>query len=385
MKLLKKLKRKRIVISSDTYFPMVDGVTRFINEVAPKLNDDYEIIIIAPKFKKNVERKFNTLFCPTIKLFSVAGYPAAIPKLFKMYKVIKEAKLVFVQSGPFIGGASVLLARLLKKPVVMYMHQISWEQLSAIARGPDWFKNMVRRFSVWYTRFFANRCHVLMVPNEEVVKKLEDNGVYKEKVIIPLGINVKKFVPSEDKVLSKKKIGINSKKIVIGYCGRISYEKDVDTLLKAFKRLKQRIKNVFLLIVGDGNDEIKDRIKMTKNTMITGFVNDVIPYYQAMDIYVLPSLTETTGLTILEAMSCELPVMTTPVGFAISNIDKNENGILFPKTSVEVLTTKLEELVKNAKLREYIARGGRLTIEREFTWEKTAEKIKKEFNKFLDV
>jgi len=94
-----------------------------------------------------------------------------------------------------------------------------------------------------------------------------------------------------------------------------------------------------------------------------------------MDIFVMPSLTETTSLAILEAMGCGIPVITTKVGFPKEYIVKNHNGLLFPRGNQYNLKIQLKKLLDNPKLRKTLSHHARTTA-KSFSWDKTAEKIK---------
>lgn len=139
-------------------------------------------------------------------------------------------------------------------------------------------------------------------------------------------------------------------------------------------RLKKKNK-VFLLIVGWGSKKNISLFKSLEDVKITGFVEDVLPYLQATDIYVLPSLTETSSLTTMEAMSCGLPVIATKVGYVKEYIIDKQNGMFFPKNNDLVLSLKLEQLINNKKMRETLGKNARKTALKKFSWDRTAEKI----------
>ena len=195
-----------------------------------------------------------------------------------------------------------------------------------------------------------------------------------------MGIDTQVFKPTLNKLEQKKKIGLENY-TVIGYCGRISKEKDIPTLHKAFLRLKNK-HNLFLLIVGWGSKHNISIFKPLEDIKITGFLNDILPYLQAMDIFVLPSLTETSSLATMEAMACGLPVIATKVGYVKEYIIDKENGLFFPKNNDLVLSLKLEQLLKNKKLREKLGNNARKTALEKFSWDKTAEKIVKALSTF---
>ncbi|MBD3283212.1 glycosyltransferase, partial [Candidatus Pacearchaeota archaeon] len=104
------------------------------------------------------------------------------------------------------------------------------------------------------------------------------------------------------------------------------------------------------------------------------------PYYQAMDVHVLASLSETTSLSTLEAMSCGLPVLATPVGYIKEYIKDLNNGILIKKQDSYFLYRKLEFLMQDSQLRKELGENARQTVVKKFSWEHTVESILKVFD-----
>ena len=122
-----------------------------------------------------------------------------------------------------------------------------------------------------------------------------------------------------------------------------------------------------------------------ENVIITGLKENLAPYYQAMDIYVLPSLIETTSLTTMEAMASGTPVIVTPVGFLKEYINDGQNGLVFPKKNSYTLYNKIVYLKENSVIRERLARNGRDTILKNYTWELTAKEIINSINELVPL
>jgi len=159
--------------------------------------------------------------------------------------------------------------------------------------------------------------------------------------------------------------------------GRFGREKDLPTLYNAFRKVHQDRPNTTLLLVGGeiSFDHMED-------IRVVGPVNDPLPYYQAMDIYVLPSLTETTSLTTMEAMATGLPVVVTPVGYVEKYVEHKFNGFVFPCGNVERLYIILKKLITDLHLRKDLGRAARHTMVQKHSWEKTAENILKILERF---
>ena len=225
-------------------------------------------------------------------------------------------------------------------------------------------------------RRYYNMCDILICPTDEVMYKYEKNGVHVPKKVVPLGTDTEKFRPPENKDEAKLKLRIDPSMKIIGFTGRIGREKDLITLYRAFRRLEKNHHDARLLIVGKGVRELENMFSSSRNIIMPGFVDNVVDYLQAMDIYVLPSLTETSSLSTMEAMSCQLPVVTTPVGYVKEYIREKYNGMFFPFHNSLVLSMKLEMLLENKELRQELGRNARKTIQERFNWDKTVDAIK---------
>ena len=103
-----------------------------------------------------------------------------------------------------------------------------------------------------------------------------------------------------------------------------------------------------LLIVGDGDFEPHP------NVQVTGFVDNPEYYYNKMDVFIMPSRTETTSLATLEAMSCELPVIVSKVGFMANYVKKNVTGQFLLQDSPDILLSKLQMLEHDPEFRSQL-------------------------------
>lgn len=365
---------KRLVIATDSFLPRWDGISRFLLEILPRLSNKFEITVLAPNYGKEFcdFKNVKVIKFPVFK-FKLGDYPPPRPPVMKMRKFIQNSDIVFSQTLGPIGSLAVFYARRYRKPVAAYIHSIDWELFS---RSVMRFKKTVFYTTKKYAKYLYGKCNVLFVPSDELKKSLTKEGVINEKKIIHLGVDTSKFAPAKNKENAKKKAGINDDMFVIGFCGRIGREKNLETLYAAFFKIQKKYPDTKLLIVGEGISSFKKH-DSAEGVIAVGSQNNVVPFLQAMDVFVMPSLTETTSLATMEAMSCGLTVVSTKVGNIRYYIKEGFNGIFFPKENADVLAARIEKLIKNKKLRKKLGLNARKTIKKLYSWEKTAKGLVK--------
>ncbi|MBC8444421.1 glycosyltransferase family 4 protein [Candidatus Woesearchaeota archaeon] len=376
------IQKKRLLIATDNFLPRWDGIARFLSQILPELTKEYSVTVVAPKFKGKFKKpKDVKLIRIKTHNFYLGDYQPSRPSFFALKKHIKDADLIWTQSIGPIGSSAIILSKLYKKPLIAYIHSIESELVSkSLGRGPV-TKKLAFIITKWISRFLYNRCDLLMVPSLDTAEILSWQKIKSKKAVVHLGIDTLKFGPSLDKLGSKKKLGLPNSTI-IGFTGRIGREKDLFTLYRAFLRIHKK-HNVKLLIVGEGIQKIKEYLKTKSNVILTGPKDNVIDYLHAMDIYVMPSLTETSSLATMEAMATGLPVIATPIGHMKNYIDENYNGFHFPRRNHYTLSKKLEVLILDKKLRILVGNNARNTILENYLWGDTVKKIKKTFSIIL--
>ncbi|MEK7376824.1 MAG: glycosyltransferase family 4 protein [Candidatus Margulisiibacteriota bacterium] len=147
----------------------------------------------------------------------------------------------------------------------------------------------------------------------------------------------------------KVSLGIKENEFVVGTVSRLVNKKGIEVLLKAFSRISIQKDRQKLLIVGDGI--LKGRlIKAAKKLGLKGRVifaghqNDVLPFLLAMDLFVMPSLSESMPFALMEAMAAGRAVISTEVGGVKELVCEEENGLLIPPADPERLCNAISLL-----------------------------------------
>ena len=345
---------------------------KYQKEIIPKLKKNFEVIIIAPNFGPTKTSGIKLIKLPLRKI-KMGDYHPAKFQYSKIKKEIQNADVVFTQTIGPIGLGSIFAARRFNKPLVSFIHSVERE-LFPKAISSNILKKFAYPIVTSLTRFIYNKSSLLIVPSSSIADILMWQGIKTRKYIAHLGVDTKKFI-KKDKDLAKKKLGYTKNDFVIGYHGRLGREKDLKTLLRAYVRMRSKYDNVKLLIVGSGVKEVEDLFRNQKGVNMVGSQDNVVPFINAMDVYAIPSLTETSSLTTLEAMACEIPVIATQVGFIQDYIENGVNGLFFKMQDPYDLKKNLELLYNNSMLRRTLGKKARETILEKFRWEVTAERI----------
>ncbi len=375
----------KLLIATDSYLPRWDGVARFLINIIPKLTDKFEITVVAPKYEGSYEP------IPGIKevkvnlmKFGFGDYTFADVEKRKFSKIIKQQDVIWTQTIGPIGKHAIELGKHHKKKIVSYIHSIEWELASRSLNNYPIVKDIAYHIVLRYARKLYKKANLLMVPSGATGDIFDWKHITTEKVILPLGIDTKMFKPTKDKDAIRYKLGLKKSDIIIGFVGRIAHEKNLQTLVRAYIRIKEKYPNLKLIIVGDGVSELKSKFARVKGVILTGSKQNVNEYLQAFDMYVIPSLTETTSLSTLEAMASGVPVIVTPVGDMRYYIQNEVNGLKFKKEDSYDLSLKLIKLIEDEKLRKKLAVNGYKTVIAKYSWESTAKemiKVLEEFSK----
>ncbi len=192
--------------------------------------------------------------------------------------------------------------------------------------------------------------------------------------VLSNGVDTSRFVrrPRECEE-TRQRLGLSVKSVVIGSIGRLVPIKDHTTLLSAADLLIERGIPVQVLLVGSGPELAKHQEfvaaspRLSGRVVFAGVSSDVTPLLNAMDIFVLPSLSEGMSNTLLEAMASSLPVAATRVGGNPEVVEDGHSGWLFKPGDVMGLAAILERIGRDANGRQKIGQAARQRVVEHFS------------------
>ena len=321
----------RIAMMTDSYFPTRDGVVTSICTIKESLEElGHEVFIIAPEPEKE-KRQEGVYYFKAVKFKSYDGYyvPIFPTNKIEMLKKINP-DIIHIHGVATMAIRGLICGHTLGIPTVMTFHTMvddAAQYYSPIKLPPETMNRLV-----WiYLRQILKRMDVVVTPTACIGEEIKGHGaICRNLVTVPTGAKTDVFHPGMpyDDLVSK--YGLEGKRVII-HVGRVSYEKDIDMVIRAMRHV-----DAHLLIVGKGpaKDDLEELVKSLRledKITFTGFVSDEdLPrFYNMGDMVVSASKFETQGLTILEAMATGKPVACRN-GRAFAEIVKDGvNGYLF--------------------------------------------------------
>ncbi|GAA3645865.1 glycosyltransferase [Asaccharospora irregularis] len=304
-------------------------------------------------------------------------------------KITKYFKYVF----DFFDSLQILIKSIKKYDInVLHAHQpipiIFGRILSFVFKIPL----VITAHNIFSTDNIINKVYTMgnkiVAVSEEVRQNLIVNfSVRKEKVItIHNGIDIKRV-----KVIASSKcreeFGIKDDEVLIGIIAGLRKQKALDVFLNALKILTQKVDNLKVLIVGDGElrnelETLCKSLELSEVVSFTGFRNDVLNIMNELDIFCLSSDYEGLPISLLEAMVNNIPVVVTAVGGIPELITSGYNGILVPSQDPISLADELYKVISKVDIRQQLKENAYNTIISEFN---NIEMAKKHLRVYKDV
>lgn len=289
-----------------------------------------------------------------------------IYKLWRHFR-LKRYEIIHAHTpkGGFVGMVASSFAHVTNR--IYTVHGLLLET----SRGP-------RRWLLWSAEALACKlATTVLAVSPSLKQKIQEEKLCVEGKIQVLGkgsacgVNLTTFNPTRNWMAEGQEIrgkyGIPKEATVIGFVGRIVPDKGIRTLVDAFERLQHKVPESYLLLVGEFDNaretldaETMSIIEKNSHIICNGqFIDNVLPFYSAMDMVTLPSKREGFGLTLLEAAAMELPTIATKVTGCVDAVVDNITGLLVEVDSIPQLYDAMLLLAQNPKLRRKLGQQGR--------------------------
>jgi glycosyltransferase involved in cell wall biosynthesis len=359
----------RVAVVTENFLPKLDGVTRTLAMLLEHLRRrGHQAILIGPEGSPRRYAGF--------RVFGARGLPLpfypelralAPPPEFSQRLSWFKPDVLHVADPMLLGAAGIGWARRVGVPIVASYHT----NLAAYCahygfpflQEPAWF----------YRKLLHNQCEATLCPSPSTAREVERRG-FERVGVWPRGVDSSLFNPMRRSEEWRRAFGGDAKKIIL-YVGRLSYEKNLGVLVDAFKALDEP--NAHLVLIGDGPArESLERTLVGHAGAFTGYLTGeaLATAYASADVFAFPSLTETFGQVVQEAMASALPLVGFDAEGVRDLVTNGETGLLARDRSTVAFTEALRSALHSERLRAALgARAHAFAATR--TWENVMDRL----------
>lgn len=346
----------KVALFSDTFPPEINGVATSTANLQKTLKSHGHqcVVVTTNPFSHEVTFENDVIRIPGIEVKQLYSYRAANVYNAEAMKLLAEFRpdVVHCQTDFGIGVFGSIVASRLHVGMVYTFHTMAEEYAYYVTRGH--FDRFARHAIRWYFRGQSNRYSEFIAPSIKIKNYLRSVGVDTPIAVIPTGIELERF-KAENKEKTKElkeRFGIAPEDYVILSLGRIAKEKSIDVLIDGYAKylssgLEKRPTKFVIVGKGPGVGELQDQanqLGLSKKVIFAGPCPPAIvdQYYHLGDCFASASVTETQGLTFMEAMAANLIVLARYDDNLVGTIQDGESGFFFDETD---FVQKLSDII----------------------------------------
>ncbi|MDH2420445.1 glycosyltransferase family 4 protein [Cobetia amphilecti] len=362
---------ERIAFVSETWHPEINGVAHTLSHLCDQLiARGCELQLIRPatrdgSLEPRVQQELQ------VRGFRLPGYDTvqvgvpAPQRLMRMWREHRPSVVYIATEGP-LGISALMVARRLGLPVVAGFHT-NFDQYSTHYRLKA-LRPLVRRG----LRRFHNAANMTLVPTRTQADSLMQQG-FEHVQVVGRGLDCERFSPSHRSEVLRKSWGVSSQQPVALHVGRLAAEKNIELLIRTYEAMLAVQPDLALVLVGDG--PLRERLEQRlPEAIFAGFQTGeaLAAHYASADLFVFPSLSETFGNVVLEAMASGLAVIAFDYAAAAEVIRDDHQGLLAPCSQPERFIEQAVEACQRPARIARLGRAARVRVE-PLGWSRIAE------------
>jgi glycosyltransferase involved in cell wall biosynthesis len=356
-----------VALVTETYLPEVNGVAMTLGRIAGGLAArGHRIRIVRPRQKHERTGLLanGALLTPGLP---IPRYPElrfglpAVSRLWQNWRNQTPDVVHVATEGP-LGLSALAAARQLDIPVVSTFHT-NFHTYSQ-HYGVGWLQGSIER----YLRWFHNRTAATLVPTATLAEDLSARG-FRSVGVLSRGVDTRLFNPEKRSQDLRTQWGASEHDLVVAVVGRMAPEKNLGLALSAFAAIRANHPAARMICVGAGPLFAPLQRKHPECRCVSArHGEDLAAHYASADLFLFPSLTETFGNVVSEALASGLPVVSFDRAAASDLIRNGQNGELVAPGNAEGFIAAACRLARRIQNRESFRAAGPASV-RHLDWE----------------
>lgn len=377
----------RVGLFTNNYLPFRGGVTTSVETLREGLEARaHRAWVFAPAPQEPVADPPTVFRYPSVPAPTYPGFAVPLPFSPRLARTARGLGLDVVHAQhPFLLGVTGRrLARRQGIPLVFTYHT-RYEKYAHYVPLP---RRLVAALAVRLACRFAASADLVVAPSACIAEMLRARGIAASVTVVPTGVPVDLFVPG-DQAAARRRLGLPAAGTLCLYAGRLDREKSVDRILSAFESVASAVSDARLSLVGHGShaqalrrlaadNPARERIHFHGSIAREGLA----PYYQAADLFLFASETETQGLVLAEAHACGLAAVAVRASGVEEVVVDGETGLLTKPDAREMADAAIA-LLLDPERRRAMGGAARLLAERCFSADVQVATMVREYGRLL--
>lgn len=370
-------RRLGLALVTETFAPEINGVAMTLGRLVDGLSArGHRVCLVRPRrgdIVRNGESQGNglaTCFRPGLP---IPGYPElrfglpSVAALRSQWRVSPPDVVHIATEGP-LGFSALRAAHDLRLPVTSTFHTNFHEYSSHYRIG------FLGDAIAAYLRRFHNRTACTLVPSMTMRNRLVELG-FDRVNILARGVDTALFKPQRRDPELRRWWGAGDQTLVCCLVGRLAAEKNLDLAVRAWQRIRATRPDTLLVLVGDGPE--RERLIGTEGIILAGTRRgeDLARHYASADCFLFPSVTETYGNVVAEALASGLACLAFAYAAAAERINNGVDGLLVPFGDAEAFVARAPELVAAGASPDAPMRHAARMSVRDLGWDRIIERF----------
>ena len=323
----------RIALFTNNYLPFCGGVTISVETLRRGLESSgHDAWVFGPRLTGAEDASVKVVRYPSIPVATYPEFALAVPYSRRIDRLVTALDFDIIHAHhPFLlGPAARRLARRNRRPLVFTYHT-RYEKYAHYVPLP---LALVQAAALRISAGFAAQADAVLAPSAVIRDELHARGVRTPIAVVPTGVDLARFKPG-DRAAARRSLGMVDGEPLVLYVGRLDREKSVDRVVAAFERVASTVPAARLALIGQGTETqrlsrmaaalpVADRIRFLGLRPH----DTLAECYQAADVFLFASETETQGLVLAEAAACGLPAVAVDAPGCDEVVRDGETGIL---------------------------------------------------------
>ena len=359
------MRRTKVAFFSDLLIKGFDGANRTMFEIINRVpRNKYEYFFICGEAHDGLN-EFKVLDIPNVRIPFNPDYKMAMPALayFKIKKALDKFRpdVIHIASPSLLGNFALEYGIPREIPIVSIYHTHFISYVDYYFKSKSMVSEMARSTVISGQRNFYNKCDLILVPTEEIMNELESHGFETNKMKIwQRGINHELFNPNKKDNKYIRQLAGNKNPNIL-FASRLVWEKNLSTLIEVYYKFEKEGNPVNFIIAGDGLAKSELEEKMPKAIFLGNVSQETLAkLYATADVFLFPSISETYGNVVVEAMASGCPCVIGKGGGSQSFVEQGVNGFLCSPIDANDYWEKINRILENESLRNQFIENGLL-------------------------